>query len=591
MVGGLGQLPCQEPFNHPQLFMRNILTLGVTVGLPLLGGSAMAQQTHEYFMWGGTPATPEWEIRRTLDLDYNGDYFGPNEGIRFAYDGANDIDYLESLQYANIGGTPTMFAVATGDVILRFVDLNGNGVCTDAGEWNVFADTRSAQGAGNTSPDKLCYNPTTGELFVTDDIWSGGATVGSGIFSYVDLNGDGDAMDAGEFEMLVDGAGSVSVAGTSGSVSIDVGDFEGIMVDSTGMVVGFAQQDRMLYAFEDQNGDGDAMDPGEAWNFCNLVGDVAGLELNADVASGALKNPGCPSTGGTGLYASLEVLDVEWGAGPNGEDLYWIVSTAYNSSCAGANGLVYQGIDLNGDRDLNDAGEVSLFFDGPNNLTMDYPPSDIYDGKALDGGFAIFHNNGPTGTGGQYKQNSVDFLFDANGDRLSNQVGEQETKHRWLPDGCFAVAMEVVPVGEYYVPPAPQFIPFGTSDVNSNGVPAVIDSNGLPGLGQFIEITLSGGIPGRSATLAIGFSNTNSRYGALPKNLAAIGIPGSTLYVSDEFRYPASVNGNGDAILPLIVPNDAGLAGSSFYLQWQVIDPAANARGFILSNAAEAILY
>ena len=571
--------------------MRNILTLGLALGVPALAGTAGAQQTHEYFLWGGTPATTEWEIRRTADLDFNGDYFGANEGLRFAYDGANDIDFLQSLEYANVNGVPTIFAVATGDVILRFADLDGNGVCTDPGEFNVFAETRSAQGASNTSPDKLTFNPTTGELFVTDDIYSGGPTVGSGIFSYVDLNGDGDAGDAGEFNMLVDGSGSVSVAGTSGSVSIDVGDFEGIMVDSSGLVIGFAQQDRTLYAFEDQNGDGDAMDAGEAWNFCNLIGDKAGLEQNADTLSGALKNPSCPSSSGSGLYGSLEILDVDWGAGPNGEDLYWIVSTAFNTSCAGASGLVYQGIDLNGDRDLNDAGEVTLFLDGPNNLTMDYPPSDIYDGKAHGGGFAIFHNNGPVGTGGTYRQNQVDYVFDLTGDRQSRALGEQETKYRWLPDGCFAVAMEVVPVGEFNVPPTARFTTFGDSDTNSQGIDATIGNIGLPELGAFMEITLDGGIAGRNAVLAIGSSNTNSRFGPLPLNLGFIGIPGSTLYVSDDFRFPAAVNASGEAKVPVVVPSDPSLAGTSFYLQWQVLDPAANARGFLLSNAAEAFVF
>lgn len=570
--------------------MRNILTLGIVAGLPALSGTALAQQTQEYFLWGGTPATTEWEVRRSVDLDGNGDYFGADEGLRFAYDGANDIDFIESLQYANVNGTPTLFAVATGDVILRFVDNNGDGDALSAGEWNVFADTRSAQGAANTSPDKMAFNPTTGELYVTDDIYGGGPTVGSGIFSYVDLNNDGDAEDAGEFNMLVDGAGSQTVAGLAGQVSIDLGDFEAVMVDSNGVVIGFAQQDRMLYAFQDLNGDGDAMDAGEAWNFCNLVGDKAGLEVNADVDAGALKNPGCPSSSGTGLYATLEVLDVEWGAGPNGEDLYWIVSTAFNTSCAGANALVYQGIDLNGDQDLNDAGEVTLYFDGPNNLTMPYPPTDIYDGKAHDGGFVIFHNNGPVGPGGTFRQDSVDFLMDSNGDRYSNAVGEQETKFRWLPDGCFAVAVEAVPVGEFELPPRAQWIPFGTGDVNSNGIPALIDHVGLPELGAFVEITLSGGIPGQEAVLAIGSSNTNSRFGPLPLNLAGIGIPGSTLYVSDDFRFRVPVNPFGDATLPFIVPSDAALAGTSFYLQWQILDPAANASGFILSDAAEAVL-
>ena len=100
-----------------------------------------------------------------------------------------------------------------------------------------------------------------------------------------------------------------------------------------------------------------------------------------------------------------------------------------------------------------------------------------------------------------------------------------------------------------------------------------------------------GGIPGTNSILAIGTSNTMSRFGPLPRNLAGIGIPGSTLYVSDDFRFPATVDGAGNALVPVVVPNDPNLQGRSFYLQWQVVDPAANARGFILSNAAEAIVY
>ena len=45
------------------------------------------------------------------------------------------------------------------------------------------------------------------------------------------------------------------------------------------------------------------------------------------------------------------------------------------------------------------------------------------------------------------------------------------------------------------------------------------------------------------------------------------------------------------AKVPVLVPNDAALQGATFYLQWQVIDPAANTRGFILSDAAEALVY
>ena len=56
MGGRRGPVPCLEVF-LPNSFMRTILTLGVALGVPALGSVATAQQTHEYFLWGGTPAT------------------------------------------------------------------------------------------------------------------------------------------------------------------------------------------------------------------------------------------------------------------------------------------------------------------------------------------------------------------------------------------------------------------------------------------------------------------------------------------------------------------------------------------------------
>ncbi|NQU49238.1 MAG: hypothetical protein HQ519_11370 [Planctomycetes bacterium] len=568
--------------------MRTLMILGpVALGMTSISTQAVAQQTHEYFLWGGTPATTEWEIRRTVDEDGDGNYFGATEGWRFGYDAATDIDYIQDLEYLNMFGTPTMLAIATNDVVLKFNDLNGDGDSLDAGEWGTFIDTRGSHGVSNTSPDDMVYDVTTGCWYVTDDNWNSGSQPGSGISCYVDFNADGDCLDVGEMTPFVDATGSQTVAGTSGAIAIDLGDFEAIMVDSAGTVIGFAQQDRTLYAFEDQNGDGDAMDPGEAWNFCNLVGDKAGLEQNADTLSGALHNPSCPSSSGVGLYASLEILDVALGAGPNGEDLYWIVSTAFNISCAGANALVYQGIDLNGDRDLNDPGEVTLFLDGPNALVMDYNPNTIYGGAAQDDGFVIFHDGGPIGV--TYPQNGVDFLFDLNGDRMSDQVGEQETKYRWLPDGCFAVCMTVVPTGEFFVPDHASFTPFGVSDQTSLGTDAVIGNIGLPNLGTPVEVTLQGGIPGGQANLAMGVSNTNSKWGPLPLNLGFLGIPGSNLYTSVGFEFLVAVDAFGGASVPLFVPNNSALAGNHYYFQWQVFD-AGSPAGFILSNAGDALV-
>ena len=139
------------------------------------------------------------------------------------------------------------------------------------------------------------------------------------------------------------------------------------------------------------------------------------------------------------------------------------------------------------------------------------------------------------------------------------------------------------------MPSAASFTPFGVADQTSTGSTANIGNIGLPYLGQVIEVTLSGGVPGGNATLVLGSSNTQSQYGPLPLNLGFIGIPGSHLYTSVNIEMPASVDGFGNASMPMLVPNDPNLAGRSFYLQWQVFD-AGSPAGFIMSDAAEAVV-
>jgi hypothetical protein len=547
-----------------------------------------AQAPSEYFMYGGTPGTSEWEVRRTVDADFDGLFLSQGEGWRFAYDGATRITYLENMQYRNHGGAPSVFAVATGDVIIQMVDLDGDGLATGAGEVIDFVDTRAAHGLSNTSPDDLAFDPSTGILYVCDDLWSGAPAQGSGISSYVDLNGDGNCNGSGEMVLMVDGLDSITLQEPSGPVDIGLSDFEALMVSSSGVVIGFEQQDRTLYAFQDNNGDGDAMDAGECWNFLNLVGDKAGLEMNADVAAGLLRNPSCPSNTGIGLYASLEWLDVDHGSGPNGEDVYWICSTAYPSSCVGANGLIYRGVDGNGDGDLNDSGEVTLFFDGPANVTMIWPPTLFYGADAHDGGISIFHNDGPPGP--TYPQNGAAFLkdLDGNGDAMGN--GEQVEAFFWEPDGCYAVCMTTVPFGEFWSPPPASWNIFGTSGTTSAGTQPSISGSGLPSLGALVHINLADGIPSGPIIMLAGFSDSQWNQFTLPLDLAFAGAPGNTLYVSPNFQFSGTADSTGGASFALGIPGGSTWVGTDIYFQWYCVDPPANTRGAVLSDALHGVI-
>jgi hypothetical protein len=554
----------------------------------LPSASLFAQSQSEYFMYGGTPSTPEWEVRRTLDTDGDDLFLSANEGVRFAYDGATVVTYVEDPRFEIFAGQPAIFGTGGGDVILKMVDTDNDGLAMSSGEVITFVDTRAAHGISNSSPDGLDFDPNTGMMYVTDDYWSSGPQPGAGISTYIDIDGDGLAMSSGEMTLFVDGTASLTVPGIGGTpVTIGITDFEAIMIDSAGIAIGFEQQDRNLYAFQDLNGDGDAMDAGEAWNFCNLVDDVLGLEVNVDIAAGTLLPPRCVSSTGTGWYATLEALSVEHGAGTNGADVYWIASTASNTSCNAAAGLIYRGEDLNGDLDLNDAGEVVLWLDGPNNNSMLYPVTSLYDAEGHEGGVSIFQGNGPSGA--SYNQDTVYFLVDNNGDGDAMDSGEQILRYQWAPDGCYAVSMCSAPKGSFVAgPPQPTMEILGTPGVHSNGATPQIGYSGLPGLGQTFDITLANSLPGAVNRMAVGWSDSLWNSTVLPWDLGPIGMPNNWLYVSLDFQFPGANLSTGTYTRTFQVPSDPVWAGRDAYFQLYIVDGAANPRGAVTTAYVHA---
>lgn len=555
--------------------MRIILPL---VAAAALAGPALAQTvTSEIVMYQGDSVLADWGLWRYYDKDGDGVWTNVDEQIEFGIDGQTQINFIDDVKYRKDGGRDFVFCLATGDILLRLEDIDGDGRVDGPGEIVEWADTRAGGGFSNTSPDALDFDPITGGFYVTDDNFSFGPQPGTGIHYYEDTNVDGDANDAGEFVQFVDANLPITVAGTAGAVTIDAGDFEGLMFDSTnGIVIAFAQQDLALYAFQDLNGDGDANDAGEAWNFCNLVGEVPGLELNADVLGGSLYNPSCPSSGGVGLFAALEVLDFSAGAGPLGEDVYWIMSNASNGSCAGAGGLLYRGIDLNGDMDLNDAGEVVMFYDG--NLGPIGIPAH-YGGADMDGGYTT-----RLGTGETY------FFYDLNGDGDAMDANEQ-TLLGLDPLGHFVGEMDAMPVGAFAKPGLgpPFFNTFGIPGVNSNGLNPLIGNVGTPVIGNSFDVTLTNGIPFSSAILFMGLNDTSWNRPpvvALPFDMVAIGAPGNILYAPGEFQFPVGTDISGSASFTINVPNNPAFIGQDLYLQWFCIDSLANPRGVTMSDAA-----
>ncbi|MDA1258983.1 MAG: hypothetical protein O3A20_00010 [Planctomycetota bacterium] len=568
--------------------MRRFLPL---LAVALTAAPALAQSVNsDMVTYNGTPgAVPaDFGINRLFDADGDGVFATTAlERISFGFDAQSLVNFVEDMVFhVDPGNKRAVYAVATDNVI-RLEDLNGDGDCNDAGEITVWVDTRAAFGVGNTSPDSLDFVPGTHVMYVSDDIWTGAPTFPSGIHRYEDLNLDGDAQDAGESSLWVDGTLTQTLAESGGPVVIGMTDFEALMVSSSGVVIGFEQQMRALIAFKDLNTDGDAMDAGEAWNFCNLVKNTAvnGLDVNADVLSGALLEGGCVSSSGPGIYTSLEILDVGYGEGPGGRDAFYMATTVSPITCAPAAALVYRGVDLNDDGDINDAGEVTLYYDGPNSPHL-YNPNSVWGGTANDGGFSAWHNAGPPGTTA-FIRDTIEFLKDANNDGDAMDVGESLILHSWDPDGTFAVCLTDMPAGAFFEPPPtpPFFIEFGTGAFGTNAMRAEIGNAGTPVIGQSFSVTLEDARANTTAVLMMGFSRTQWGNRALPFDLGAFGATGSFLYQSRNYIFPTFTNTLGEASFSINVPSNPNFVGRDLYFQWQVIDPGANPLGVITSNA------
>jgi hypothetical protein len=108
-----------------------------------------------------------------------------------------------------------------------------------------------------------------------------------------------------------------------------------------------------------------------------------------------------------------------------------------------------------------------------------------------------------------------------------------------------------------------------------------------PRLGNTLLVALDN-LPISAAYLFIGWSRSLSTFGPLPLATAALGMPGCTAYVSDDFVF--FLSGSGHAATFLIpIPNDVGLLGLRFYQQALVPDPAAgNALLAVLADAVAA---
>jgi hypothetical protein len=87
-----------------------------------------------------------------------------------------------------------------------------------------------------------------------------------------------------------------------------------------------------------------------------------------------------------------------------------------------------------------------------------------------------------------------------------------------------------------------------------------------------------------------GFTNQTWNGASLPVNLAVVGAPGCLLRIDPAISYTVVTNGSGTGTFPVAFANNPSLIGALLYSQYLVLDPAANAFGFTVTNAVRTTI-
>jgi hypothetical protein len=164
-----------------------------------------------------------------------------------------------TVSYGPLG--QVLFGDQTDDAIHRLTDLNGDGDATDAGEQSIFFSAANASGlAGPTTDIFDIIQASNGFVYAGD----GGTDT---VYRLKDANGDGDANDAGEANVWFSEAGNAGGLTLPTPNGVAEGPDGAIYVVNAGVS---ARPTDAIYRTVDLNGDGDANDAGEATVWVNL---------------------------------------------------------------------------------------------------------------------------------------------------------------------------------------------------------------------------------------------------------------------------------------------------------------------------------
>ena len=600
------------------------------LALPLLA-SSLAAQGRLHFLVGfagdNTNQKNSVPIAGLYDVVKADGKIDPASAELFAYmkkvysnNGGRGAFIYDEQHVIEKGGISFYIADAGDGYVLRARDDNANGIIDDS-EVKPFVQFGTSRTFG---PNTIGVTSVGGKTIVYTGL-NRSSTRPVGIWRSEDKNNDGDASDAGETVKLLDASSGITFTGKTGTVSLKSDNWERVrVVPRFATVIAFGEASAAdagkeapdgwcYYAFKEN--------AGKVTNssvFFN-PSKYNGLVMNADIASGALAELDLEFTNSQNVkrhFNGFRFCEVDQDGHRNVFPAYYFTNTygpkrgfgSKNSSGEPLHGVVLRGVDLNNDGDLQDKGEVNVFFNGSGKdikgggvgTVKVTSWTDPTQGKVSEiGGFVT----------GLAEGEGVVYLLIENGSRDSVLQLQDKNNNNVIETGEVTVLYETPqpfpPVfskqfGPYslelhaidqslVVDPMPKgALPFGKGCTTKAGLdPRVSLTGGVPRVGnKDTRVWLKRGTKSSVSILFLGLSNKNLGVIPLPLKLDGLGLTGCFQAVSNEFVFPFANSTRGSASAPLPLPNDTRLQGAKLYFQWWNQD-GVNAAGWTTSNGLE----
>jgi hypothetical protein len=495
-------------------------------------------------------------IFRLLDRDGDGAYNSVGEAYDYVLHGRDSS--VRNIIWIP-GNPPRLYYNSTVLEKLLFAwDSNADGIIQLGTEELVALDFATHFGSATHEVNGIAYNGN-GVFYVTND----SGTV-EGIHRCQDLTGDGDFDDPNETTPALVEPTHVFVtnAPNSNNPPLVLDALDSITFDPTwgasGRYLIEEETNDFTLAVEDKNNDGDFDEPGEAYLFCALWnGGTLAADVHPDVANGTF-----PSSNEIREHA------VDTRTTP---PTYYLASIDTNLG-GPDNAIVYRGVDLNGDGDINDAGEISIFWDGSSDSAGAETGYNFCTGLEIANGEVYITAE----WAGVPDEESYVRLRDLNLDGDAQDPGETIALWRLGQDKTHYTPL-TVPAG--VLPPAPPGNPgtyryygdatcrgsTGTFHNIQSGTDNFNDKCTIGNAGFFIRTW--GVVPNGVGAYNIGVAATSIPLDP-PNNLCHV-------YTLPLVSFPFGADSIGENNTPLPIPNDPGLIGALLFWQSLVLDPPA----------------